>query len=285
MQRVLGGCLLPLLLGLAVLSAPMHRVWAETPQDRARRMFREGNEHFKERDYHRALSLYRSAYALFPSHRINFNIGTTLEMMGYQTQAAEHFEAFLSHVEPGRERAVVELARKKLERLRSQLGRLHLRCPQPGVTVTADHWKLGVTPMDRTLYLTPGAYTLSLHRDGFTTLRLSLRLKAGGEETVAVPGLTPAGPSDPRGPRGALSEGPGTGRSPKARRASIPLLPEEGSTVDAGSGASRPVYKTWWFWTLVGAGAAALATGLAVGLTQEQGDPVQDFNPDYGWGR
>ena len=31
----------------------------------------------------------------------------------------------------------------------------------------------------------------------------------------------------------------------------------------------RPVYKKWWFWTIVGVVAAGAATGLAVGLTSE----------------
>ena len=32
------------------------------------------------------------------------------------------------------------------------------------------------------------------------------------------------------------------------------------------SAASRPVYKKWWFWTLIGVGVAATATGIALGV-------------------
>ena len=35
----------------------------------------------------------------------------------------------------------------------------------------------------------------------------------------------------------------------------------------------RPIVKTWWLWTAVGVGVAALTTGLAVGLTRERGEP------------
>lgn len=34
----------------------------------------------------------------------------------------------------------------------------------------------------------------------------------------------------------------------------------------------RPLVKAWWLWTTVGVGVAALATGLAVGLTRHHGD-------------
>jgi tetratricopeptide (TPR) repeat protein len=32
---------------------------------------------------------------------------------------------------------------------------------------------------------------------------------------------------------------------------------------------ARPVYKKWWFWTVIGVAAAGAATGLALGLTSE----------------
>jgi hypothetical protein len=41
-------------------------------------------------------------------------------------------------------------------------------------------------------------------------------------------------------------------------------LPQTPLTVDQGL--SRPVYKKWWFWTLIGVGVAGAATGIALGV-------------------
>lgn len=35
-----------------------------------------------------------------------------------------------------------------------------------------------------------------------------------------------------------------------------------------------PLYKRWWFWTLVGGGVAVVATGLAVGLATQPREPT-----------
>jgi tetratricopeptide (TPR) repeat protein len=49
-----------------------------------------------------------------------------------------------------------------------------------------------------------------------------------------------------------------------------------GAQADAKATA-RPVYKKWWFWTILGVAAAGVATGVAVGVTRSPSagvDPV-----------
>jgi hypothetical protein len=38
-----------------------------------------------------------------------------------------------------------------------------------------------------------------------------------------------------------------------------------------------PVYKRWWFWTIVGGAAAGIAAGVAIGVTRSQSPP--NFRP------
>lgn len=41
----------------------------------------------------------------------------------------------------------------------------------------------------------------------------------------------------------------------------------------------QPVYKKWWFWTLVGVGVAGAAAGVAIGVSQSSGAPAPVPDP------
>jgi hypothetical protein len=59
--------------------------------------------------------------------------------------------------------------------------------------------------------------------------------------------------------------------------------PPTSIAVDPGVGPpppprSKPIYKRWWFWTLIGAAVAGAAVGTAAGMTHSSG-PGTDYGP------
>lgn len=54
------------------------------------------------------------------------------------------------------------------------------------------------------------------------------------------------------------------------------LIATSGKDTSTKSSSARPLYKRWWLWTAVGAAAAGIAVGVAVGTTRTS---VPEFKP------
>lgn len=56
--------------------------------------------------------------------------------------------------------------------------------------------------------------------------------------------------------------------------------PDSGSRA-AAQKSSTPVYKTWWFWTVVGVAAAGVATGIGLGIASREPDTtgLMEYRP------
>ena len=108
-----------------------------------------------------------------------------------------------------------------------------------------------------------------------------MRAEQKGDPSGTEPTPGPAGPSSggpsPAGQPAAAGSG-GIGATATPAPAPTPATPAavdsrlavssapavEHRTSD--SAAARPIYKKWWFWTLIGVGVAATATGIALGV-------------------
>lgn len=80
-------------------------------------------------------------------------------------------------------------------------------------------------------------------------------------------------------PQASASSG-STDLSPSTSRPDISLAVGAASTAPkAVEPEARPVYKKWWFWTIIGVAAAGAATGIAVGVTATRApeDPLGSF--------
>ncbi len=70
----------------------------------------------------------------------------------------------------------------------------------------------------------------------------------------------------------ALKSGQGTPTTP----AVTPSTPPEG-TAPAGTEQPKPIYKKWWFWTIIGGAAAVTILGIGIGVGVSKGgttDPI-----------
>jgi tetratricopeptide (TPR) repeat protein len=229
-----------------LLGAP---VLADYPREEAARLLRRGNALHDLGDFENALARYQQARQIFPSYKIDFNVGVTLMAMARELEAAREFEQFLLKARKVAEPSMVAEARRRLERLRRRLASVAVACPVSGAVVTVEGAEVGRTPLEGRIYLRPGRYALAVSASGHETHRQQAALGAGQLLTIIVPWSGHKKPDPPKA-------------VPEYAR---PTEPEPPVQVRR-----RPIYKRWWFW----AGIVALAGGAATAVvlaTRDEG--------------
>jgi tetratricopeptide (TPR) repeat protein len=225
--------LLALLLQLPVASR------ADSPRERAAQLLRAGNQLHDRGDYPGALQKYREAKNLYPSFKIDFNIGITLDAMGRSIEAAELLDRFLRRAASAADPAIVSAARRRLEGLRHRLASLSVRCALRGATVAVNRAPVGQTPLDGPIFVQPGAHRLEVRADGHEPFDSTFTLERGTDREIVVAlralALAPLQPLPPARP-------PAT-----------------------------PIYKRWWFWTVIGVVVAGGVTGAVVATQRGEG--------------
>ncbi|HOI09193.1 MAG TPA: PEGA domain-containing protein [Myxococcota bacterium] len=132
--------------------------------------------------------------------------------------------------------------------------RVDLTTTPPGGEVYVDGDFVGVAPV--TARLKPGTYKLRIAKVGFSEQRQNLVVEPGKSSQVNV----------------ALAA------------VEIPVVPETAPPVPEKGGESevrKPVYKTWWFWTIIGVAVVGAGTTAAL-LTMDGGggNGSAGFSPD-----
>ena len=226
------------------------------PREEAEILLRAGNALHDRGNYRGALSNYHEARRIFPSYKIDFNIGVTLMAMGRAIQAAQQFERFLLTARKVAEPAMKQEAQRRLDRLRSRLGSVVVVCPVPGAVVAVEGAEVGRTPLEGRLYLRPGAYAITVTAEGRRPFRQQLTPGAGSLLTLFVPWRQGAAPPQPV---------PAYNARPRRDTTPLDVAPAPAPPPERRAG---PFYTRWWFWTVVGAVVAGSVTA-AVLVTRE----------------
>ena len=223
--------------------------WAG-PREQAAELLRLGNAQYDAGDYRGAVDLYRRARSLYPSHRLDFNIGMTLAKIGQDTEAASELEALLRDVAGVGDRELVARVRITLATLQARLGRIELLCPLRGAEVHVDAVMVGRTPLPGCIYLRPGRHTLVVRAPRRQELVRTLVLGPGDHPRVVV-SLVPL-----------FDESSAAGRRtrPSAR--------------------STPIYKRWWLWTALGVLVSGAVAGGVAGWYYTGRVPSGELRPD-----
>jgi tetratricopeptide (TPR) repeat protein len=227
-----------MMLLLASSAAPRAALGERSSDRRARAeaLLREGNGLYDRGEFRAALERYRAARDLYPSFKIDFNIGIALEALGHSIEAAEQLERFLRRAALADE-AIVGSARRRLEALRRRLASVDISCNVDGATIRVDGAPVGRTPLEGRVYLRPGEHRVEARAAGHAPYRRTLDLAAG----------------DHRGLTATLR------RVELRATPPLPLPPAP---------AARPIYKRWWLWTLVGTAIAGGAVAAIVASTR-----------------
>lgn len=222
------------------------------PKQEATKLFKQGNKLFNNGDYQAALEKFQQARKLYPSHRIDLNIASTLKEMGRHVEAAEAYETFLGRGGTLAPPEIIRAARASLEALQGQLGRVKLRCSENGADVKLDDQPVGQTPLEKWIYLKPGSHALEVCKEGFLCRRETLSFVAGDRKELQFE--LEAKPKAPLPAATVTTPAP-------AIEPPTPVVTEEAAPPE-----KRPQWKATAGWITLGVGAASLVTGVVFGV-------------------
>ena len=206
-----------------------------SPKDKARSIFLEANELFDRAMFQDALTLYRKARALYPSFKIDLNIGGTLDALGRRTEAAVYFERFLLNAAKA-PKGVAREAKRRLRALQRKLGWVKVTCMVEGAVILVDGVSVGYTPRDLPLYVTPGSHRITLQREGYTPRVKKITIAAGKRKDLDFlldPLEKPGSPGT-----SALGSGPDPAQQKRRRSKTIWALSTLGAGVALTAGAA-----------------------------------------------
>lgn len=208
---------------------------AQDARARADKALKDGATLFTLQDYPGALERFREAASLHPGAKVELHMGRTLDAMGREAGAATYYARFMARQGPEVEGDGTAPIRERLAELRRRLARVRVEGPAPGAAVEVDKKAVGSLPLPGALFLAPGKHRVRVSADGRVLVDRALTLAAGGQVTVTVPRPVAVQP----------------------RQLDTPLVPR-----------ARPIYKRWWFWTIVGvAVTGAVVGGVAASQT------------------
>lgn len=137
---------------------------AEATADEADVRFRLGNQAYKKRDFHQALSHYFASNRMAPNRNVIFNIARCYEQLKRYAEAFRYYQLFDGSDLSAAERKALTEA---LERVRPLVALLHVTSQPPGAVVyikRKDLGSYGVTPA--VLAFRPGSYRVLLEMKG-----------------------------------------------------------------------------------------------------------------------
>jgi hypothetical protein len=290
---------------------------ADGAKARASALTREGTRAYQVGDYAAALARFQEAYAVFPSPRLLFNLGQCFGRVGRYVDATESFERFLTSAGNAPASARVE-AERSLEQMRDKVARIEVAANVAAAEVVIDGVPRGLTPLPRPTLVAVGTHQVIVRKAGaepfqrrlevlggtIARLDAELRFPAPAPPSPAVAEPAPAPPaalavSSPPSPGWTWSQKIGAslmvagplamatgiyyGKRAHDRAGEIASYCRDGCVgrdVLASDQTRRHDGATQW--VLLGAGAAATATGAALFLFGGQ-SPARETQVSLGF--
>jgi len=234
-----------LLLGLLAQSSAPVAVNAEA-KAKAQSLLTEGSALYEKGDYADALEKFKQAFATYDSPKLLFNIGQANRDLGRPVEALEAFEQFLAGAHDAAPETI-EDAQKSVDELQKKLGRLRVECQTENATISLDGKDVGLTPLTKLLWATPGRHQVTARHWNFAPAVDNVDVRAGAVHLVRIVLQVPSAKTvESKASHSDSSVG------------QVDLSPKEPQSSESSRG--------WWMgrtWTWVAAGSAVLFTAGA----------------------
>ncbi len=148
---------------------------------KARVLVKKGVAKLREGDYVAALELFTDAFKIYPSPKIQFNIGQTYKELGRYLDAIGAYEKFLADTRADASTALRKLATDNIRELFRKIAIVRVKVSVEGAAISVDGRPRGISPLAKPLRLMPGAHSLVVKKEGFITAVVNLRLAPGNE--------------------------------------------------------------------------------------------------------
>lgn len=145
-----------------------------------------GVHKLREGDYVEALELFSKAFKIYPSPKIQFNIGQTYKELGRYLDAIGAYEFFLRDAPADISEALRKLARDNIRELFRKIVILRVQVSVEGARISIDGRQRGVSPMKKPLRLMPGAHSMVVKKEGYVPAVIDLHIQAGKRVTRTV---------------------------------------------------------------------------------------------------
>jgi hypothetical protein len=214
------------------------------PKDEAKKLMNRGNQAFALEDYESALLDFQKAYDTYPSPKILLNLAETHRALENWTQAVLHYERYL--VDASQEDEMVGQVETRVSELNDKVGRLEFSVGE-GVEILIDDDEITGTKT----VVTPGQHLVTVKSEGHHDFIRMVSVAAGETATVDV----------------QLEPLPAPAVAANDQVTNVQTEPEENE---------ESLTEKWWFWTVTGVVAIAVA-GAVVGIALNTGG--DDFVP------
>jgi hypothetical protein len=203
---------------LVIASPRMLEAQAPSELERAKELFRQGNELRKAGDCQRALELFVQSRKLVPSVPNILNAAYCLNVLGRFDEALEHYELLLTKFKAELRPEELELIAPAMARLRDQVGSLDVRVNVADAKLIVDGRARGKLPLIAPIRVLPGSHEVVVSREGYESFQSRFDVGAGKLHTVraALKPLKLAGRLRVDEPRGAelIVDGAPVGKLP-----------------------------------------------------------------------
>lgn len=267
-------------------------------EDRARRHFETGALLYAEENFEGALAAFEESYSLRPVPVVLFNVAQTLRRLNRYDEAIDAYQRYLEDEPdlPAERRTAV---RSTVAELSRALAEVSIDTDVAGVQIEVDGRVVGMTPLDAPLRLAAGQRQIVARRDGYLTVRETLRVAPGEPQslTLRMPQAETAGTLTVRSDvESALVriDGLEMGVAPVQRRLGqgghqvevsasgyetwrqeVVLAARQHRDLLADLEPARAIYEEWWFWAAAGAlVVGGLVVAVVVASSGGQADPI-----------
>jgi hypothetical protein len=263
------------------------------PQARAAARKTNGDEAMEALRYEDALAAYSDAYAITKNPALLYNMGRALEALNRFPEALEKLTAFEAAASPELKARVPRLPTLIAE-LRQHISTLDIHTNVEGARIVVRNVVVGKSPLSAPLKLVAGPAEIEVDAEGYFGTKKTITLEGGAEQAITLDlfsrtttgvltvrastsaaevfvngkriGIAPVELNVPKGTHRI------TVRHPDFRAyETSAVVPAGGYKAVTATLQTKSIATRWWFWTGVGAVAAAGAA-ITIAATTER-DP------------